>query len=112
MTVDALDSSSIRGRSSMVEPQPSKLIMPVRSRSAALFKGPAQRATTLGIRPWRWVRNTPQTFFRPFLLPEILGAAAQMGPQRDADNDRPRDTSNGFLIDTFMRHRRADEAVE
>jgi hypothetical protein len=29
---------SIRGRSSMVEPQPSKLIMPVRSRSAALSK--------------------------------------------------------------------------
>jgi hypothetical protein len=36
LTVDALDCTSVRGRSSMVEPQPSKLIMPVRSRSAAL----------------------------------------------------------------------------
>jgi hypothetical protein len=34
--------SPIRGRSSMVEPQPSKLIMPVRSRSAALSRSPVQ----------------------------------------------------------------------
>jgi hypothetical protein len=39
-TVDALDYPSFRGRSSMVEPQPSKLIMPVRSRSAAPWSGP------------------------------------------------------------------------
>src|ERR1700683_985573 len=36
--VEALDCSPIRGRSSMVEPQPSKLMMPVRSWSAALFR--------------------------------------------------------------------------
>ena len=36
-----------RGRSSMVEPQPSKLAMPVRSRSPALIEAPGQASTSL-----------------------------------------------------------------
>ncbi len=42
-----LNCSPIRGRSSMVEPQPSKLMMPVRSWSAALFVGAPPAALDL-----------------------------------------------------------------
>src|SRR5580692_8191883 len=43
-TVEALDYGPFRGRSSMVEPQPSKLMMPVRSWSAALAVAAARGA--------------------------------------------------------------------
>ncbi len=57
-TVDALDCPRFRGRSSMVEPQPSKLIMPVRSRSAAPRVVPVQR-------PDRTVHRGRQSVSKP-----------------------------------------------
>ena len=95
---DRLVQPPSRGRSSMVEPQPSKLVMPVRSRSPAPLRNPRSRAYPFGDRS-RPVDastrpraiNVPLPRWDEHAAPPIIRAALSPPLGLDMSVDRARD---------------------